>query len=127
MTDKIANSKTAAPAKKLPASKVTASKASANTVAPKTLKAAPADKNKAKKDKNADTKVKLVRDSFSMPKGDFAKIAELKELCLKSGMQVKKSELLRAGLHALGKLSAAQLKSALSDLDKIDTGKPKKD
>ena len=34
--------------------------------------------------------------------------------------------LLCAGLHALGKLSAAQLKTALSGLEKIETGRPKK-
>ena len=67
----------------------------------------------------------MVRDSFSMPRSDYAKIGELKQLCLKSGMQVKKSELLRAGLHALCKLSAAQLKLAVSGLEKIKTGRPK--
>jgi hypothetical protein len=60
-----------------------------------------------------------------MPRSDYAKIGELKQLCLKSGMHVKKSELLRAGLHALGKLSAAQLKLAVAGLEKIKTGRPK--
>ena len=77
---------------------------------------------KPKKEKKA----KVVRDSFTMPESDYAKIGELKQVCLKSGMQVKKSELLRAGLHALAKLSAAQLKQAVSALEKIKTGRPKK-
>ena len=77
---------------------------------------------KPKKEKKA----KVVRDSFTMPESDYAKIGELKQVCLKSGMQVKKSELLRAGLHALAKLSAAQLKQAVSALETIKTGRPKK-
>ena len=81
---------------------------------------------KSKKPTKADSKTKVVRDSFTMPQSDYAKIAELKVLCLKSGVKVKKSELLRAGLHALGKLSASQLKLALSGLEAIKTGRPKK-
>lgn len=81
---------------------------------------------KSKKSNKAVSKTKVVRDSFTMPQSDYAKIGELKALCLKSGMKVKKSELLRAGLHALGKLNASQLKLALSGLEAIKTGRPKK-
>ncbi len=90
-------------------------------------KLAPASKHekKSKKPKKTGGKIKVVRDSFTMPQGDYAKIGELKQLCLKTGLHVKKSELLRAGLHALGKLSVAQLKQALSGLEKIKTGRPK--
>ncbi|MEJ1958669.1 MAG: hypothetical protein WDM70_03790 [Nitrosomonadales bacterium] len=48
-----------------------------------------------------------------MPQNDYAKIAELKQVCQKAGLQVKKSELLRAGLHALSNLSAAKLKQTI--------------
>lgn len=126
MNDKVATPKTAVlpqDKKKLPARKAATGKTPASTVVPKAVKAAPAQEKKVK---DADSKVKMIRDSFSMPKNDYVKIGELKELCLKTGMQVKKSELLRAGLHALGKLSAAQLKAALSGLEKIESGKPKK-
>lgn len=132
MSDKVVTPKTAVlpQAKtKLAARKTATGKSPASTTATKAVKALPAQEKKVKKAKdakNADSKVKLIRDSFSMPKDDYAKIGELKELCLKSGMQVKKSELLRAGLHALGKLSAAQLKAALSGLEKIESGKLKK-
>lgn len=95
-------------------------------VATKTSKSAIDVDKKAKKSKSASTKIKVIRDSFTMPQSDYAKIAEFKELCLKNGLHVKKSELLRAGLHALGKLSGTQLKSAVSALEKIDTGRPKK-
>jgi hypothetical protein len=95
--------------------------------------AAAKDEKKHKKDKKdkkangkAETKVKVIRDSFTMPQNDYAKIAELKQVCLKVGMHAKKSELLRAGLHALGKLSAAQLKQTIAQMEQIKTGRPKK-
>lgn len=79
----------------------------------------------AKKHKK-EHKVKVVRDSFTMPRNEYQKIAEIKTICLKSKMHVKKSEVLRAGLKMLAKLNAAQLKSMLSSLEKIKTGRPKK-
>lgn len=100
------------------------------------LRAAPAktpaakDGKKIKKAKKtndkADNKVKIVRDSFTMTQNDYAKIAELKQACLKAGVHVKKSELIRAGLHTLGKLGASQLKRAISQLEQIKTGRPRK-
>ncbi|MBU0689032.1 MAG: hypothetical protein KJ850_05780 [Gammaproteobacteria bacterium] len=71
-------------------------------------------------------KVKVVRDSFSMPQDDYALIAKLKERLLASGLQVKKSALLRAGLQLLDKSSALQLKRVISGLTPIKTGRPKK-
>ncbi len=68
----------------------------------------------------------MVRDSFTMPQADYDLIAALKEKTLKAGLHVKKSELLRAGLIALDKLNAAQLKRAMTGLEKIKTGRPKK-
>ncbi len=79
-----------------------------------------------KKEKKADSKVKVVRDSFTMPQTDYDLIAALKLKALQAGLHVKKSELLRVGLQALSKLSAAQLKRAISGLEKIKTGRPKK-
>lgn len=71
-------------------------------------------------------KVKVVRDSFTMPKADYEQIATLKQACLKAGLHVKKSELLRAGLHVLSNLSTAQLKLEIGKLAEIKTGRPKK-
>ena len=84
-----------------------------------------APKQAANKPKKA-PKVKIVRDSFTMPQGEYQKIAEIKEICLEAGLPVKKSEVLRAGLKALGGMNAAQLKRALAGLEKIKTGHPKK-
>lgn len=73
-----------------------------------------------------ESKEKVVRDSFTMPLSDYSKIAELKQLCQKAGLYVKKSELLRAGLHLLSNLSAAQLKKEIAGIEHIKTGRPKK-
>ena len=81
---------------------------------------------KHKKEKKSGGKVKVIRDSFTMPQSDYDLIAALKEKALRSGLHVKKSELLRASLQALSKLTGPQLKRALSSLEKIKTGRPKK-
>jgi hypothetical protein len=91
----------------------------------KTVINAPEKKEKKSTEK-VEPKVKVVRDSFTMPQNDYAKLGELKQVCLKAGMQVKKSELLRAGLNELKKLSSAQLKKVISELEQIKTGRPKK-
>lgn len=131
MTEKTATPKASAPAKSKTstvARKPSVAKAPVvKAVAPKAPKTASTVEKKIKKVKATSGKVKVVRDSFTMPKSDYAKIGELKQLCLKDGIHVKKSELLRAGLHALSKLNAAQLKTALSSLEKIETGRPKMD
>lgn len=71
-------------------------------------------------------KKKVVRDSFTMPQEEYSKIAEVKAVCLKAKMHVKKSEVLRAGLKLLVGLDAAQLKRVLGSLEKIKTGRPQK-
>ena len=60
-----------------------------------------------KKDKPE--KIKMVRDSFSMPEGDYAKLIDLKKKCIAAGVHVKKSELMRLGLLQLTKLGTAAL------------------
>jgi len=96
-------------------------------VAAKPASTATTAKPEKKNKKLKSAKVKVVRDSFTMPQNDYAKIGELKQVCLKAGLQVKKSELLRAGLHALSKLSATQLKLAIAQIEQVKTGRPKKD
>jgi hypothetical protein len=76
--------------------------------------------------KKAKQKVKIVRDSFTMPEAEYRKIAEIKEVAQKAGLQVKKSEVLRAGLQVLCGLGAAQLKRVLTGVEKVKTGRPKK-
>jgi cell wall-associated NlpC family hydrolase len=94
------------PAKKEPAKKETAKKAS-----PK--------KEVAKKEK-------VVRDSFTMPKSDYEKIAALKQKCLDAGVSVKKSEVLRAGLLLLEGATSKRLLAAISAVEAVKTGRPSK-
>ncbi|MCX7192860.1 MAG: hypothetical protein NTY60_04445 [Proteobacteria bacterium] len=96
---------------------------SAKPVAAKVVKAVkePKETKVAKK-----PKPKVVRDSFTMPQSEYQKITEIKEIGLKAGLQVKKSEVLRAGVIALCAMNEEQLKTALSSLDKIKTGRPNK-
>lgn len=67
---------------------------------------------------------KVTRDSFTMPSTDYELIAFTKERCLKSGMSVTKSEILRAGLHALGQLTGNDLVAIFDSLEKVKTGRP---
>lgn len=71
-------------------------------------------------------KVKLIRDSFTMPSFDYDLIEALKAKGLSSKIIIKKSELLRAGLHALSKLDSAQLIALVGTLAAVKTGRPKK-
>ncbi len=71
-------------------------------------------------------KLKIVRDSFTMPQDEYTQIAALKVRCLKAGVGVKKSELLRAALGNLSGLADKDLLAALGCLRKIKTGRPPK-
>ena len=70
-------------------------------------------------------KLKLVRDSFAMPQDDFDLVATLKQRALGFQRPAKKSELLRAGLHALATLSDKRLRAALDALQPLKPGRPK--
>lgn len=77
------------------------------------------EKERAKKEK-------VVRDTFTMPRSDYEKIAMLTQRCLDEGVVVKKSELLRAGLLLLEAASREHLRAAVSAVEKIKTGRPPK-
>ncbi|UVW30247.1 hypothetical protein [Massilia sp. H6] len=66
----------------------------------------------------------LVRDSFTMPEGEYAVLAEVKSACLRAGIEVKKSELLRVGVALLGQVDIATLKAVLAALPQLKTGRP---
>jgi hypothetical protein len=109
--------------------KKTAAKASVKKLAAKKAPANSPDKSGAKaapKQIAKKPKKKVVRDSFTMPQSEYSKIAEIKAICLKAKMHVKKSEVLRAGLKLLAEQNATQLKHALGSLEKIKTGRPQK-
>lgn len=111
-----------APAAKKPATKRTASKAIvAKPAAAKPVAAKPTKVEAKSK------KPKLVRDSFTIPKDEYAGIDTLKERSVALGRPAKKSELLRAGLMALLALSPNALHAALEAVPTIKTGRPKSD
>ena len=91
----------------------------AKSAAKKTAKAAKPVKEKI-------PKPKMERDSFTIPKAEYAQLYVLKERLAKLGAPAKKSELLRAGIMQLTALSDAALKTALSKVPTIKTGRPKK-
>jgi hypothetical protein len=95
------------------AAKKRASKASTAT------QAAPAASEPAK------TKHKLVRDSFTIPKTEYAALAELKQRAAQLARPVKKGELLRAGIKALSALGDKAFLAALDAVPSLKTGRPK--
>ncbi|KNZ33712.1 MAG: hypothetical protein AD742_04600 [Methylibium sp. NZG] len=121
-----------APAKTGAASKRVAQKTAPK--APVTQAAAAKAKAPAKASKKAaqaaskppKLKVPLVRDSFTMPAADFELVAALKLRALKLMRPTKKSELLRAGLHALSALGDTRLLDTLNALTPLKPGRPKK-
>ncbi len=74
--------------------------------------------------KKKSPKVKVIRDSFSFPEEDYLKISELKKTCLAAGINVKKGEVLRAGLHLLSQLTLDDLKNVIEQVEKVQTGRP---
>lgn len=105
---------------------------------PKVMKqAAPAQGKKAAKDGKPEKavkvakvakprKLKLVRDSYAMPEAEYARIGELKKRMAALGSEVKKSELLRAGIATLAALNDAELKAVMARVERIKTGRPAK-
>ena len=127
--------KAAPKTKAAPKEKATeASVVAAATEKPQRAKKEPAKKEAAKKEtpKKASTKKetvkkeKVVRDSFTMPKSEYEKIAALKQKCLDVGVSVKKSEVLRAGLLLLEGATSKRLLAAISAVEAVKTGRPSK-
>ena len=97
-----------------PVAKVIAKKAN-------TKKSAKKDTKKAKPEK-----VKMERDSFTMPKDEYAQLTLLKARLTAMGQPAKKSELLRAGIKLLAAMSDNTLKTTLAKIPVIKTGRPNK-
>ena len=74
--------------------------------------------------KPAPQKSSVVRDTFSMPLDDYARIEELRITAAREGrVSTSKSEVVRAGLQALGRLDGQQLVEALGRLEKLVPGR----
>jgi hypothetical protein len=85
-----------------------------------TRPALPASAPKPDKSKRA----KLVRDSFTIPKAEYAVLQDLKQRAAKLGRPAKKSEMLRAGIKALAAMGDSALVAALATVPAIKTGRP---
>lgn len=72
-------------------------------------------------------KPKLVRDSFTMPKPEYAMIDSLKLRAATLASPAKKSELLRAGIKALAGMTDADFIAAVTAVPTLKTGRPKQD
>ena len=72
-------------------------------------------------------KPKLVRDSFTMPEAEYQVLGDVKKACLRAGVGVKKSELLRVGVALIRKLDLAKLKEVLAGLPPLKAGRPKRE
>ena len=84
-------------------------------------------KNDKKDDKNLrPEKIKMERDSFTMPKDEYAQLTLLKARLMAMGQPAKKSELLRAGIKLLAAMSDNTLKTTLAKIPVIKTGRPNK-
>jgi hypothetical protein len=121
---KTAAAKTTAvkPAAKAVIAKPAPASSSAKAAAPKK-----AEKVKeAKPAKEKTPKLKMERDSFTMPKTEYTQFHVLKERLNKLGQPAKKSELLRAGIMQLSAMTDAALKATLAKVPAIKTGRPKK-
>jgi hypothetical protein len=72
-------------------------------------------------------KPKLVRDSFTIPKDEYQVLESLKSRGLGLGQQVRKSELLRAGIQALAAMNDRAFLKAIGGVPTLKTGRPKAD
>ena len=69
-------------------------------------------------------KTLVIRDTFSMPQDDYVRIEKLRITANKEGRSsTSKSEVVRAGLQALGLLNGEQLVEALDRLEKLVPGR----
>lgn len=84
-------------------------------------------KKDAKEAKEAkEKKPKLVRDSFTIPKTEYAVLEALKQRAAQAGAPAKKSEVLRAGIKALAGLTDAAFVDAMKAVPSLKTGRPAK-
>ena len=71
-------------------------------------------------------KPKMVRDSFTFPKAEYAVLDVLKLRAAKLGSPAKKTELLRAGIKVIAAMQDAAFVAALKAVPSLKTGRPAK-
>lgn len=99
------------PAAKVPAKQNLAPKVASQPITEKPLKA---------------KKIKMVRDSFTMPKPEFSVLDVLKLRAAQLSAPIKKTELIRAGIKALAAMTDADFLLAIRAVPNLKTGRPAK-
>lgn len=99
--------------------KLRPTKPAAKAVVKPAVKVAPAKPAKLKKPK-------MVRDSFTFPKAEYAVLDGLKMRAAKLGSPAKKTELLRAGIKAIAAMQDAAFVATLKSVPSLKTGRPAK-
>lgn len=119
--------------KSTPSRRTAAVKAPARTTATKRAAAAPTpvatgtppSSSPTAKAEAAKPKHKLVRDSFTIPKGEYAVLEALKQRAARLARPTKKSEVLRAGISALNAMTDQIFLATLNAVPSLKTGRPK--
>ena len=128
---KPAATRPAADKKAAPARTVAAKTAAKPTAVPATVSAKPAvapattaalAAGKLAKDK----KPKMVRDSVTIPKAEYAVLDAMKQRAAQLKVTVKKTELIRAGMKHLATLPDAVFLAAIAAVPSLKTGRPSK-
>ena len=117
------------------------SMAAGTKTAPKAVKKAPAEKVATKKvatkvatrvttartpaPVEVKVKHKLVRDSFTIPKAEYVVLESLKLRAADLKRPTKKSELIRAGIAVLKKMTEKEFLAAVNGVQSLKTGRPK--
>lgn len=83
----------------------------------------PASRSEAKENETPRA-AKVIRDSFTMPATDYESITRIKQRAMKSGVGTNKSEILRAGLAVLDKMTDKDLLKVFEKLPRVKPGRP---
>jgi Flp pilus assembly protein TadB len=112
------------PAKPAFAAAATKSAPAKSTRVAKREKAAKAERTAEPAVTVSQKREKLVRDSFTIPKGEYAMLDVLKQRASGLTRPAKKSELVRAGVKALAAMDDATFLAVLRGVPSIKTGRP---
>src|SRR5262245_37504230 len=121
-------STSSAPPRPARKTKAAAAKAASSTQAKApSKKAAPPAKTARPEPAPKAERIKLLRDSFTIPASEYELIAVIKQRAVSLQHPAKKSEVLRAGLKVLAAMDEAALRAALEAVPAVKTGRPKGD
>src|SRR5262245_539427 len=68
---------------------------------------------------------KVIRDAFTLHHSDIEKIKEIRKKCLRNGIDINKSFIVRAGIELLSRLSTDEINHIKEKLPKVKVGRPK--